>query len=162
MPKFPYIAPGDILLYSRSSWFNWAIRIKTWSQYTHVEIAGEAGSVYASRNVSGVGHYAFDPDGLALVLAPFPAAFNLKLARDWFYREHVYRQGYDYLGLLNFYYARWAGRENNRMFCSEFAARFLRQGGLDLFPGVDADTISPRDFTLAGLALRRIWSAEAA
>jgi hypothetical protein len=147
--------PGDILLYSHRGPIGWIIGAKTWSRFTHVEIAGAAGTAYASRIPDGVRHFPFDPKDLALVLRPFKA-FNARAARHWF--TTVDGQGYDYIGLLNFTTAQYIGPTNRRQFCSEFAARFLRAGGMDLFNRQDADTISPRDFTLA--RTRLIWESD--
>jgi len=146
----PKLEPGDVLVYNRSGRMNWVIRIKTWSRFTHVEVAISDAQVFASRNGEGVGIYRVDPQGLAMVLRPSPP-FDVDAALKWARFANVLGQGYDWLGLLNFTYARLASRENGKMFCSEAAVRFLRQGGLDPFPRVDADTIAPRDFTLSPL-----------
>jgi hypothetical protein len=148
------LLPGDVLVYSRSGVFNKIISIKTWSRFTHVEVAipvvPDAPSLtVAARNGEGCGVYAFNPDGLALVMRPLPHfPFDLTQAMQWFRTERVQEQGYDWLGLLNFAYARRVSRNNGKMFCSELAIRFLREGGCDLIPGEDADTISPRDLTV--------------
>jgi hypothetical protein len=143
---------GDVLLFSRRSLFNFLITLKTWSPYTHVEVADvdDSGDVttFASRNKEGVGEYVPDLSGLALVLRLPDGAFNRADARWWFLDNEIWKQGYDYIGLFNFFYARFVGPENGRMFCSEFVTRFLRAGGWDPFPDMDADTIAPRDFRL--------------
>jgi len=148
------LQPGDILLYSGQSVFSWIIRAKTWSHITHVEVAiptPEAPSlVAASRNGVGCGLYLFNPKNLALVMRPVLGqhTFDATAALEWYTREKIGEQGYDWIGLLNFTYARAVDRDNGRMFCSEFAVRFTRKGGLDLFPEQDADTIAPRDLRL--------------
>jgi len=155
------LRPGDLLLFNRNGFFNKVIRIKTWSHISHVEVFGHRvngdSTVYASRNGEGCGYYYMDTDGLAQIIRP-TGKFSIKAAEDWFNREQIWTQGYDYFGLLNFMYARVVGKRNGRMFCSEFAARFLRAGGLDVFGDMDADTISPRDYLI--LPGRDLWSAE--
>lgn len=92
------LLPGDVLLFARTSPFDWIIHVKTWSRFTHVEIVGldKLGHVrtYASRNGVGVGVYTPDLDGLALVLRPaFPCGtckqFVFTPAREWFYAEAI-------------------------------------------------------------------------
>lgn len=154
----PPLQGGDVLLFSRKSVYNTIIQVKTWSRYTHVEIADDTqpaegaishvSHVFASRNGVGCGYYEFDSEGLALILRPPAGLFNLEAAITWFYHNNIRDQGYDWLGLINFTYARLTGRRNGKMFCSEFATRFYRAGGADLFPGVDADTIAPSAFRL--------------
>lgn len=163
--SLPILDCGDVLLFSRTSFFNRIIQVKTWSRFTHVEIVGGVKDTltrtYASRNGLGVGVYPADYQGLALVLRPcFPCGacagpFDVLKARAWFYQNAV-GQRYDWLGLLNFTYARYVGQDNHAMFCSEFATRFLREGGFDPFPANDADTISPRDFSVCP-CLTVIW-----
>ena len=147
-PRSFLFQPGDILLFNRTSPFNWIIRVKTWSRYTHVEVHDGQGTTFAARNGQGCGEYLQDLEGLALVLRPPVGAFDRIAARKWFYGQHIYRQGYDWVGLLNFMYARAAGRRNGKMFCSEFATRYLRSGGFGVFPRTDADTVAPCDFNL--------------
>jgi len=143
---------GDVLLFSRKSLFNFLISVKTWSPYTHTSVAdvdddGHV-SMFASRNKEGVGEYTPDLKGLSIVMRLPDHVFDRAAARRWFVDNDIDQQGYDYIGLFNFFYARFAGPDNGRMFCSEFATRFLREGGWDPFPGTDADTIAPRDFRL--------------
>jgi len=158
MTLSPKLEPGDVLVFNRSGAFNWIIRVKTWSRFSHVEVAINDAEVFASRNGDGVGVYRVQPDGLAMVLRP-TVPFDVDAALKWARFSNVLGQGYDLLGLLNFTYARLASRENGKMFCSEAATRFLRQGGLDPFPRIDADTISPRDFTICPLFIP-IWRSE--
>ena len=141
--------PGDVFLFARSnSIFNLAINIKTWSRFTHCEVAMRDANGWlvmaASRNGLGVSLYDPDLKGLALIMRPV-MPFNQAAALEWF--ATVSGQGYDWAGLLNFTYAKVA-KNNNKQFCSEFATRLLRYGGIDLFPEQDADTISPRDFSI--------------
>lgn len=156
--RFNYdtVQPGDVLLYARQSWFNWLIRIKTWSRFTHVEVAVSTEHVFASRNGQGVAFYRPDLSGLAVVLRP-TEPLNVAQAALW--GKTVIGQGYDWLGLINFTYARVVGKQNGRMFCSEAVTRFLRAGGLDLFPRNDADTISPRDFSVCPW-LEPVWLSD--
>ena len=155
----PAILPGDVLLFNRNGTFNWLIRVKTWSRFSHVEVAVDGSNVFASRNGEGVGLYSVDGKGMALVLRPRESSFNVDEALRWARFSNVVGQGYDWLGLLNFTYARLASRENGKMFCSEAATRFLRMGGLDPFPGADADTIAPRDFSICPL-FAVVWRSE--
>jgi hypothetical protein len=153
----PELKPGDVLLFNRSGTFNWIIRVKTWSRFSHVEVAVGPERLFASRNGEGVNFYRLDARGLAVVLRP-REPFDVRAAEHWARFSNVVGQGYDWAGLLNFTYARLASRENGRMFCSEAATRFLRMGGLDPFPGADADTIAPRDFSMCPLFVP-VWKS---
>jgi hypothetical protein len=139
--------PGDVLLFSRQSIFNRLIAWKTWSRYTHVEVVSRwyPTQVYvaASRNGKGCDVYPADFRGLSLILRP-GRPFNPIRANNWWDRVAV-GQGYDWLGLLNFWAAKTRGN-NGKMFCSEAATRYLRAGGFDPFNGDDADRIAPSDF----------------
>lgn len=155
MNGIPTLRPGDVLLYSGRSVFSWLIRIKTWSRYSHVEICDGYGFSVASRDGIGVGRYPHRAEQLAMVLRPH-RPFNVHVARAWF--RAVDGQRYDWLGLLSFTFAEWQGKSNGRMFCSEFATRYLRAGGIDPFNAYDADGIAPGEFCKSA-ALEVIWPA---
>lgn len=135
--------PGDVLLFSRSGFFARLIQFKTWSRYSHCEVLIDEAHTVASRDGQGVNEYGIDRHGLALVLRPI-APVDLVAAMAWF--QTVKGQKYDWLGLLAFTSAKLQGKENGRMFCSEFVTRFLRAGGFDPFNGYDADGIAPSEF----------------
>lgn len=165
-PGSPHFAsalePGDVLLYARKGVFNWLINVKTWSRISHVEVVLSNPStgvrIVSSRNGKGVHVTGPEWRGLALVMRStmWP---RIDKAMEWYDEQGIEGQGYDWLGLLNFAYARKVGRNNGKMFCSEFATRFLRKAGLPLFGEEDADTIAPRDFLLPAL-LRPVWRSQ--
>lgn len=141
----PQLLPGDVLLFNRKGAFNWLIRVKTRSRFTHCEVAIGPARVFASRNGEGVAFYPVDLKGLAMVLRP-SQPLDVEKGIQWARDSNIVGQPYDWAGLTSFLYARTVGRENGRMFCSEAAVRFLRRCGFDPFPRCDADTIAPRDF----------------
>ena len=156
MSALPILAAGDLLLYDKRGLFNWIIKIKTWGPVSHCEVCISPWRVAASRNLKGVGLYSLDTEGLAWVLRP-KEPFQLKAAMDWYMRE-ARGQGYDLLGLFNFYSAALSGRDNGRMFCSEFATRFLRAGGVEPFkPDTDADRVAPSTFLRYSPAFEVVW-----
>lgn len=145
---------GDVLLFARTGFFNRIIRIKTWSVVSHVEVVmtpgttGEIPKVCASRNGVGVGYYDIDTHGLHGILRP-KQPFDRDAAWRWY--RTVHGQKYDWLGLLVFTTAVAAGRDNGRMFCSEFATRLLRAGGVEPFTRqTDADSVAPGEFLKSG------------
>lgn len=140
--------PGDVLLYKGKGLFSLLIRLKTGGHYSHVELYVGNGTAWASRNGLGVNAYPLDLTDVIAVLRP-KQKLNWSKAIQWF--DQVAKgQGYDWLGLLNFYVAKWQGRENNKMFCSEFLVRVFREFDYPLFPEtVDADGISPSDLPLS-------------
>lgn len=149
----PPLEPGDVLLYRGDGVFSRLIQMKTWSRVSHCEAYVGEGASVASRDGIGVGCYPLRTAGLAAVLRPI-APFDRAAALAWFHT--VDGQGYDWVGLLAFFAARWQGRENRRMFCSEFLTRFQRAGGIEPFtPDTDADAIAPGEFLKSG-AYRRV------
>lgn len=156
-PRNAGAKPGDIWVFARKGFFNRIVQIKTWSRFSHVEVVAyqtdHGPELAASRNVVGVNLYQPEPEGLALIVRP-TVPFDRHAAVRWFI-DRAYGQGYDYIGLLNFFTARTLGN-NNRMFCSEFATRFLRRGGIDPFPGADADCVPPSWFALNSV-LSVVW-----
>lgn len=148
------VRPGDVLLFDRRGWFQLLTKVKTWSDVSHAEIVLTSGDVGAARS-GGVHIYDLDLNGLAYVLRP-RTPFDVVRALAWHERE-AEGQGYDYFGLLNFYWARYRGRANRRMFCSEYVTRALRAGGVEPFQaGKDADTVAPATF-LYSAALEVMW-----
>lgn len=135
------LIPGDCLLYSPNSILGWIVALKTWSRFSHIEIYDGDGRSLASRDGKGVGRYPLRLDELAEVRRPTAMNFSHEIGSRWF--NLVEGQKYDWIGLLCFTLAVKQGAQD-RMFCSEFATRFYRASGLELFNSdVDADKISP-------------------
>lgn len=146
------IRAGDVLLYSGTGFFSKLIKVKTWSAISHVEVSIGNGYSVASRDGQGVGLYPHRATELVAILRP-KGPFDVTAAMRWF--QTVDGQGYDWLGLMAFYWAKWQGKENGKMFCSEFAVRFLRAGGVEPFtPETDADAVAPGEFLKSGALLR--------
>lgn len=152
----PSLCVGDVLLYTGSGIFARLIQIKTWSRYSHCEIYDGNGFSVASRDGIGVGRYHVRMDGLRVILRPL-AKFDAEAARRWF--ETVEGQPYDWVGLLAFTSAKRQGAKNWKQFCSEFATRYLRAGGVDPFNGYDADGIAPGEL-IKSPALIVTWRSE--
>lgn len=149
-----WLHPGDLLLYSRNGFFSRAIKIKTWSHYSHVETYIGAGMTHAARDSgkfwgkprpgTGVGFFNIQFDGLVLVRRP-RGVFNLDTAMA--YARRVEGQNYDVWGLFRFF---TIGEQSyDKQFCSETAVRLARAGGIEPFVGhLDADLVSPRDLAV--------------
>jgi hypothetical protein len=119
------LKPGDCLLYSSHGPFGWFIRLKTWSDVSHVEVYLGGGKAFASRS-EGVNVYEFKDKNLVYVLRP-TGYIDLNLGNSW--AETVRGRKYDWWGLLRFFRL---GKWNiNKLFCSEaatcyyFASKFL-------------------------------------
>lgn len=139
---------GDILLYSGKGFFSWVIKLKTGKKYSHCEIYLQDNYSIASRDGKGVGLYRTRYEDLVAVLRPI-GHVDLEAGMAWFWKE-AFGQKYDWIGLFNFWIAKWQGRENRRMFCSEFVVRWFREAHHALFPQeVDADGVSPGDLKLS-------------
>lgn len=153
----PNLRPGDVLLYSGGGLFSRLIQMKTWSRYSHCEVYDGDGFSMASRDGIGVGRYFLRIDGLRVILRPLPK-FDADAAREWF--ACVNGQPYDWFGLLSFFSAKRQGRRKWKMFCSEFAVRYLRAGGVEPFnKAADADGIAPGEL-LKSSTLIVVWKAE--
>lgn len=135
----PSIRPGDLLLYRRTGFFSWLIRVKTWSQISHVETYLGDGITHAAREKAGVGRFPISFDGLVKVRRPLQR-FDLKLA--WLYVLLTEGQKYDWFGLMRFF---TIGKGNQtKQFCSENATRLARCGKVEPFSSeTDADAVSP-------------------
>jgi hypothetical protein len=152
------LIPGDVLLYAPSGVFGKIIALKTWSTVSHVEVYVGNGESVASRDGKGVGKYPFRDTELAFALRP-RAPFDLAKALAWF--QTVDGEGYDWVGLLVFANIRQTGRRD-KMWCSNFAARFMRVGLPDDCPlfgaELDADKVAPSTF-LSSPNLATFWKA---
>lgn len=149
--KHKDLIPGDILLFDSPGLFSWLIRVKTGGKYSHCEVYVGNSSVWASRNGAGVNSYPLDLTHVTAILRP-KGKLDWKGGMHWFYKV-AKGQKYDWLGLLNFYIAKMQGRENNKMFCSEFVVRLFRAFGFPLFPfSVDADGVAPSDLPHTNMA----------
>ena len=136
------LLPGDLLLFKSPGFFSKLIRFKTGGHYSHVEVYVGNGTVWASRDGQGVNAYPLDLSYVAAVLRP-RGLLEWQPGIRWF-NSVAKGQKYDWLGLLNFYIAKWQGKENRRMFCSEFIVRLFRAFNFPLFPPtVDADGVHP-------------------
>lgn len=154
---------GDCLLYKRTpfrrsplGWFfGLVINVKTWSRFSHVEVYDGDGKSLASRDGKGVGRYKLRMEELAEVRRPTALNFCHETGSRWF--NSVEGQKYDWLGLLCFTLAVRQGARD-KMFCSEFATRFYRKSGLELFnPDDDADKIAPAQMHQTP-TLTTVWS----
>lgn len=156
-PPFPlrdWLQPGDALLYQGQGWFSKVIRVKTWSDVSHVEVYMGEGIAYASRDGVGVRSYPVRGTDLFAVLRP-EWEFDATQATAW--HNTVAGQAYDWWGLLRFF---TIGQQSmDKQFCFEYATRLYRAAGGDPFAhDYDADLVSGNMF-LASPHFRRVWTA---
>ena len=146
------LLPGDVLLYSHTSLMSWLIRIKTWSQISHVEVYWGAGKAAASRDGHGVNIYPFDAT-VAVVLRP-KVAFNKEQADAWLQGE--IGKPYGWLDLLRFITIKVP--DEHGYICSQFADLLERAGGVLAFSyKFDAGAVAPGEF-LESAALDEIYN----
>ena len=150
------LIPGDILLFDRPGFFGALIKFKRGERYTHTEVYIGNGDTVASRDGKGVARYPLDLHGVAAVYRIKDGiTFDLEKGLEWF--KTVDGQGYDWVGLLSFAWARFQGRDNHKMFCSEFVMRFMRACGVYLFAvTTDSDAVSPGLLTYSP-RLKAVW-----
>ena len=148
-----HLRPGDVMLYRPNSLFGRLIAVKSWHPFSHVEIAIAPGKAVASRDLRGVNEYDTRWSELSMVRRPVEP-FDLTKAMEYF--QTVKGQPYDVWGLLRFF---GRGKESmDKQFCSEFATRFYRAGGLDPFDGTPADHIPPGWFSSVADGFKTIWT----
>lgn len=152
-PPLPEILPGDCLLYSGSSFVSWAIRYRTWSSVSHVEVyVGDGLSVTAKP--PWVRRYPLDTSfRLRYVLRP-TAPLDLEAGRVWF-NEYAAGQEYHTAGLFRFF--KLGKADPAKAICSEVCTGYYWACGLLVFAArMDPELISPAHF-LTSPALRLIW-----
>jgi uncharacterized protein YycO len=141
------LKPGDCLLYRASGFFGHLISLKTWSHFSHVEVYIGNNKSVASRDGIGVNEYTLRLENLGFILRP-NRDFNIKKALKWFH-DIAKGQRYDWKGILVFTLAAKQG-SLDRMFCSEFATRFYRNGDFNPFNiNYNADRIAPSNFLIS-------------
>lgn len=147
------LKPGDCLIYRPSTLLGWAISVKSWSKWSHVEMAVSPGKALGAR-MEGVNYYPTRWDHLGMVVRP-PEGFDLQKALWWF-DNYARGQRYDVVGLFRFF---TIGKQSkDKQFCSELLTRMYRQGGLDLFGSQDADLVPPGWFTTMADDFTVVWS----
>jgi hypothetical protein len=149
------LMPGDLLLYRPSSLFGRLISIKSWSRYSHCEVAVSPGKSFSAR-ADGVRYNPTRWDHLACVMRPDPARLDMTAGLKWF-NEKAHGQAYDYYGILRFF---TIGKQSmDKQFCSEVATRFYRNAGFpDLFHAQDADLVPPGWFATMAPEFSLVWS----
>lgn len=143
MPQYPFmLEPGDILLYSGKSIWSWTIKVKTWSDISHVEIFLGEGKTFSSREKQGVNIYDFTSENLVVVLRPND---SIDIGKLLTFARAVQGQKYDYWGLLRFF--KLGKQSQDKQFCSESVTRACRFAGFKVFAEeYDADLVSPGMF----------------
>ena len=137
------LQPGDMLVYSSQGLFGRAIKFKTSSEFTHVAVYIGDGRQREFKEGVGAQEVPLRPTNLVIVKRPYGTWDRRKSDQFW---AEVKHQGYDYIGLFWSFYARKVGRNNDKMFCSEYYARdyAISVGAPLLFAEeVDADSVTP-------------------
>lgn len=150
------LRPGDILLYEGHGLFSAAIKAKTWSRYSHVEVYMGERLAYGARFGEGVRSRPIELCHLAAVVRPADP-FDVSRAISWFNQFGVGRR-YDWRGLFRFY--RIGRRTDDAFFCSEFAIWLLRAGGATLFAGSYPPDLVPPGHFLSSPRGILVWDDE--
>lgn len=151
------VRPGDTIVYRPSNWIGRLIALKTWHNWSHVEMIVNDHKAIGAR-MEGVNYYPINLAHAGMVIQP-PPSFNLQAALDWF-DDKACGQAYDLFGLFRFF--TWGKPSLDKQFCSELLTRAYRAGGVDIFAGQDADLVPPGWFaTLAGgYGFTTVWKDE--
>ena len=166
VPSLEFFEIGDVLLFDRGAPFGIStiIKFKTWSDVSHVGViiykpVTTTNEVLLSSEISGVHLFPLGTlEGLKYVYRlkkPLTVVEKLE-GRKWV--ETVLGQGYDYLGLLAFFWAKFRGKDNNKQFCSELVGRLFKEIKRSwLHKWIDADYYVPADFKKSPLS-KCVWS----
>lgn len=153
------LQPGDLLIYSGSGFFSRLIKLKTYSEWTHVAIYLGGGKQREFREGAGAQEVPFRTQNLGMIKRRYGVWSRERSDEYW---EEVKDQGYDYWGLILGFLARRQGRENKSMWCSEYVTRDDRNAveGQHLFSDeIDADGVSPADVGRSPAAFV-VWMAK--
>lgn len=153
------LKPGDLLFYSGTGFFSNLIKLKTYSEWTHVAVY--IGDGKQREFVEGVGPQVVDFRIKNLGMIKRRSSTWSKERSDEYW-EQVKTQTYDYWGLILGFLARRQGRKNEKMWCSEFVVRDDRYStdGPYLFADeIDADGTSPADVARSPSATI-VWMAK--
>jgi hypothetical protein len=145
------LIPGDVLLYSGTSFFSKVIEVKTFSAISHVEVYFGDGKTVTARP-EGANIYDFTPVDLAEVRRPtFP--IDIKRAEPWLNAIKGMPYGWPDMEI----FAGLKAPNDGSLVCSEVSAMLLhnaRTGELSTF-ATDADLrrIAPAHFQLSPLLI---------
>jgi hypothetical protein len=140
-----HVEPGDLLVYSGKSPFSFFIRLKTYSRATHVAVYIGAGEQREFREFRGAEQVPVRTKNLIAIYRPLAKWSHRKSQIYW---DQVKDQTYDYLGVVLSFIARKQGRDNKKMFCSEYVVRDQRVsacGPMLIADHIDADGVAPAD-----------------
>jgi uncharacterized protein YycO len=122
--------------------FSWAIRVRTWSPYSHVDFILPNGKYLGAVPFKGVVIHDHT--------YPVEAFFEVEVTEEQHEKILKYAldqvgKGYDYVGIFGYAIERnW--QEDDKWFCSEFVAAAIQQV-IPLFNEVPSK-ISPRDLAI--------------
>jgi uncharacterized protein YycO len=132
---------GDYILYWHNNPLSWVINWVTEYKVSHVAIYAGNNQCVEAR-LKGVNIYPMNTKGIISIRrAKKPIDFNAGM--DWFNRV---AKGQRYDWEANFGFITGGEGAQRKMMCSEFATRFTRKEGMDIFYGDDADRIAPFRF----------------
>jgi hypothetical protein len=139
------LKPGDLLFYSGTGFFSRVIKWKTSSEYTHVAVYIGDGKQREFKEGAGAQEVPLRLKNLAMIRRRVSGWSREKSDVYW---DEVKGQEYDYIGLYWSFWARQQGRNNYRMFCSEYVVRDDRRAAEVPFlmsEETDADGVTPED-----------------
>jgi hypothetical protein len=150
------LLPGDVLLYSPSSVFGWAIAFMTSGGVSHVEVYKGGGVSYASRDGIGVNEYPLRTEQLKEVRR-CTKPLNMGAMAITF--SHLKGHGYDWSAIKKFALMGRPDSTPGKEISSELATILIRAAGArTMFAEQSPDEISPRDFQKTDW-LRQVWAA---
>jgi len=128
---------------------SWLIRWFTWSDWSHIDIALDDGTLLGARSDGGV---QIRPANYAAFSKTVRYSVDCTEEQEARFMEAATSQigtPYNFLGLLNFMFHRdW--RKTTDWFCSELVAWCFEQAGLPLLnPVVPVQRITPQDVLLS-------------
>lgn len=153
------LTPGMVMGYSAAlNPYGWLTKVKTGWDVGHIEVYAGQGNSVAAR-WSGVDIYPVREDDSLCVLLEPDSKIDIEAGMRWFY-SHAQGKKYDLWGQMAFW--RIGGGSADRMWCSEFAAEFLKACRFWAFNSLcPSEKIAPAQFLQTGKFNTRWWKLEA-
>ena len=141
-----------VLAYKGKRLFSRLIRLQTRSDYSHVAVQMDDGTVIEAWTVSGVRHVAspMTSHTTGTEIDYFEITADYDQEQVLAFLKSQLGKKYDYRGIVRFL-TRRAAPADDRWFCSELVLEAFRRGGVDLQSRIPASYATPRDIAMSPL-----------
>lgn len=151
------LQPGDVILFHRKKFVNWAVRTVTQSYWGHAALYIGNG-LYIESIASGVYiNTALKLDGKDIAVFRHKEIKAAEKRRIWDKSMGYIESKYDYLAIWHMLWTILKGKrgdgkklgDEKKYICSELIAKILEEVGLKIRSGYIAEEITPADFEIS-------------